>query len=441
MINRLFRLKLSVVLNLIIRVLSTILSFFLVYFLLQYLGNTKYGVWATISSILTWFNFFDIGLGQGLKLLLTQSFSRKKIRFSTKLISTAYFLSISISILLFLIFVFFTSFLDWNQILGVSDISPKELSSSINILFFLFFVVFSLKLIGVIYSSLQLPFVDNIIRILAQIIFLVSIAVIIQFKIPSNLIVVSVASLLPMVAIYLVFSFYIFKIKAPSLFPKIRNVHTQTIKKLTSPSIDFFIIQIGCVILYSTDNFIILKMLSASDVTEYSVLYKLYSAPFIFFNLYISTHGSFFIEAISTKQYDWIKTKVIFFKRLFISLIFIYFLLFYFENSFLEIWLPDFNYNKSDLSFYLIVYFLLSSLTTIYVYVINSFGKLKIQLFSYLIISAINIPLSIYLLENLDYGVSGVIIASAVCISILLIMMPIQYYRLINHKSSGVWNK
>ena len=91
---------------------------------------------------------------------------------------------------------------------------------------------FSLKLIGVIYSSLQLPFVDNIIRILAQIIFLVSIAVIIQFKIPSNLIVVSVASLLPMVAIYLVFSFYIFKIKAPSLFPKIRNVHTQTKKKL-----------------------------------------------------------------------------------------------------------------------------------------------------------------------------------------------------------------
>ena len=34
---------------------------------INYLNPTKYGIWITLSSVIGWFSFFDIGLGNGLR--------------------------------------------------------------------------------------------------------------------------------------------------------------------------------------------------------------------------------------------------------------------------------------------------------------------------------------------------------------------------------------
>ena len=53
----------------------------------------------------------------------------------------------------------------------------------------------------------------------------------------------------------------------------------------------------------------------------------------------------------------------------------------------------------------------------------------------------INIPLSIFFAEELSFGVSGVILATTVSILISAILSPIQYYKIINFKATGLWNK
>lgn len=52
--------------------LSIIISLLLVPVTLNYLNSYEYGVWLTLSSILVWINYFDIGLGNG----ATQPFNR-----------------------------------------------------------------------------------------------------------------------------------------------------------------------------------------------------------------------------------------------------------------------------------------------------------------------------------------------------------------------------
>lgn len=58
---------------------------------LNYLTTTEYGIWITLNSILVWINSFDIGLGNGLRNKLIESFSLSDDRTSAQYVSTAYF--------------------------------------------------------------------------------------------------------------------------------------------------------------------------------------------------------------------------------------------------------------------------------------------------------------------------------------------------------------
>lgn len=436
------RLKLTVIFNVLLRVVNIFVGLVLVPMLLFFLGKEKYGVWVTISVVVNWLNIFDIGLGQGLKLKLTEAFSLNKISIVKKLISSTYFLVALISLAIVLIFFIGNFIFSWSQLLNINDDFNVETNYSINILILFFFLVFLTKLIGVVYSALQLPFVDNIIKTVSQVSFLLLIVIFNYLDIRSSLIIVSLFSIVPLFLLYLLVNIHFFKFKSPSLLPKLKNVSKESIQDVFKPGISFFIIQIGCIVLYSTDNLIILNLLSATDVADYSIYYKYYSFPFIFFNLFISSHWSAFIDALAKKDFSWIRNKVIFFNKTFIILIISYVLLFFFNKDLFDLWLGDNKINEDNrLSFYMIIYFLISSYTTIYMYVINALGTLKVQMLSYTIIAIVNIPLSILFVRYFNMGVSGVILASSICLSILLVLIPIQYFKIVREKATGIWIK
>ena len=53
--------------------LSILIGLLYVPLLLNYLTQEKYGIWLTLTSILGWFSYFDIGLGNGLRNKLAES--------------------------------------------------------------------------------------------------------------------------------------------------------------------------------------------------------------------------------------------------------------------------------------------------------------------------------------------------------------------------------
>ena len=84
------KLKVSVIANLVSKVISIVFSLSLVPLLLNYLGVEGYGIWLTIYAFVGWLNMFDFGLGNGLKLKLTEAFSKKRNKDIIKLISSSY---------------------------------------------------------------------------------------------------------------------------------------------------------------------------------------------------------------------------------------------------------------------------------------------------------------------------------------------------------------
>jgi O-antigen/teichoic acid export membrane protein len=439
--KRASRLKLSVSLNIILKIISITISILLVPVLLITLGKEKYGIWVTIFTFIGWLNIFDLGLGEGLKLKLTAAFSLKQSKKINKLISSTYFFIFFVIIFLFTFFILLDLFLDWSELLDLSDYK-SEINNSIFILVCFVLLLFIFKIIGTIYASLQLPFVENIIKTFGQFIFLIGLVLINFTDFKINLVWVTVFSLLPTLLFYLVFNIIFFRFKASFLSPKLNNINKEILKEVVKPGFSFFIIQLGCIILYSTDNIIILKLFSANEVANYSIYYKYYSFPFLFYGLFISSHWNAFIDALAKNDFLWIQEKILLFKKLFIILIISYISFFLLENRFLWFWVGKENI-KIDviMSVNMITYFLISSFTTIYIYVINAYGKLYIQLLSYVFITIINIPLSIFLSKNCNLGASGVILASSICLLILMLLIPFQYQKIIKNKISGIWNR
>ena len=98
----------------LIKGVSIAVGFFTVPLCLSYIDQSRYGVWITISSILTWFSFFEIGLGHGLKNRLAEALAVEDYQLGKKYVSTTYALLIMIITCVGVLFVIANYFfIDW----------------------------------------------------------------------------------------------------------------------------------------------------------------------------------------------------------------------------------------------------------------------------------------------------------------------------------------
>jgi O-antigen/teichoic acid export membrane protein len=436
------KLKVSLIANLSIKFISIVINFTLVPLLLTFLGVEKYGIWLTIYALVGWLTMFDLGLGNGLKLKLTEAFSKKKYREAKKLITTAYVLIGSISLVLILLFWTSKYFVHWELLLGLSKKQNLDISKAVSILAISFFIILIIKLISEIFSSLQLPFIDDLAKALSQFIFLGFLLFFINYSVDPSLSNVAILAITPLILIYFLLSVYFFIIKAPSLKISINYYSKDLANSILSPGVGFFVIQISSIILYSTDNLLIANLISPTAVTTYNIAYRFFGLPFMIFSLFIATHWVSFIDALTKGDEMWIKNKLRLFNYLFLLLVVAYVIAYFLYDVLVPLWIrndkvkTDFLLNKA-----MIFYYLISSYATIYIYVVNASGKIAIQKYLYIIIAVINIPLSILFVKFFNLGSAGVIIASAICLLLLLVFIPIQSSKLINRTAKGIWNK
>lgn len=86
---------------------------------LGYLNTDLYGIWLTVSSILLWLGFFDIGFTLGLRNKLSEALANGDILRGRKLVSTTYAIMLVIFIPLCIIFEFIVPLINWSTLLNV----------------------------------------------------------------------------------------------------------------------------------------------------------------------------------------------------------------------------------------------------------------------------------------------------------------------------------
>ena len=133
--DRSVRAKKNILASLLIRGFSIAISLILVPLTINYVNASRYGIWLTLSSIVAWLSFFDIGLSQGLRNKFAEAKARGDDVTAQIYVSTTYALLFIIFFVLWVIFIITNNFLNWSAILKVSDTLNSEVSTLALIVF------------------------------------------------------------------------------------------------------------------------------------------------------------------------------------------------------------------------------------------------------------------------------------------------------------------
>lgn len=407
---------------------------------LDYLNTVQFGIYSTITSMVAWVEMLDIGLGQGLRNKLTESFSKGDATASRKYISTSYALMIALSLFLFLLFLPFYFLLNWNRVLNVSFISSSELNYTLLVVFAFFVLRFVSSLINKVFFALQVSSLVDLTQLLGKFLFLIVLLFLVYFSQTSLFLFASVQSFIsfftPFVAGVIFYNFFFREFK-----PQLKYVDFRLSKELFGLGGKFFFIQICLVVIHSTNNFLISSFVGPEKVTTYQLAYQLLIYFNVAFSLINTPLWSAYTKAWALNNHTWIRKTI---KRLIIMFVIFCFLALFFvllSPLIYRFWIGDRVLVPTSLVILVALMILLNIWTSIFDFFINGVGKLRLQMYVAAIAAIVNIPLSYLFSVYFDLGTNGIVLASIISFSFSAILSPIQAFKLLNMSASGIWNK
>lgn len=438
--ERTVKAKKNIIASVFIKGLSMIIGFLMVPITLDYLDQTTYGIWLTLTAFFGWFSFFEVGLGNGLKNKLAEALAVKDYTLGRIYVSTTYaILTIIVSIIAILFFAG-NFFIDWTKILNTDAALLHQLTNLTFIVFGFFFIRFVIQLLSIVLFADQRPAVANVFGPIGNLLILISIYILTKTTEGSLIYLGWVLSVIP-VLVLLIASLYFYNNDYKKIAPSLKFVKMEYAKDLLNLGLKFFLIQIIGLIVYQSSNFIIAQYFGPEEVTVYNIGYKYFSIIMMAFTIIVAPFWSAYTEA-------WVKNDIIWIKNTVKKLIMIWaglgimgILMLFFADQFYYLWVGDEVIVPFKLSLVLLIYFITYNFGGIFVMFINGVGKIRLQMYSSVIGALLFISIALLLIKYYEVGVIGLVIASTLSNFYGVIIAPIQYYKLVNNKAKGIWTK
>lgn len=405
--------------------LSMLISYIYVPIALNYLGVEKYGIWSTILTILSWISYFDIGIGNGLRNRLTESLAKKDGE-SRKLVSSVYALTAIIMSVVATVFSIIASHAKWERIFGVQDIG-ENLAALVIISVIVVAINFVLSICRNILYALQKSANVSILEILVQGINLIGLLIARIFTSENLFVMVSIYGM-SMITVNAVASVILFS-KHKECQPSIFQVDIEVGKSVVNVGVQFLVIQLCALVLFTTDSFIISYMFGASDVTPYSTVNKLFNAVIrVYAALLMPTWGA----VAKIKAENKLHTVKPLMRKLYMLMIpflggtSLLILLF---RPIARVWLGmDLDYGNGLIIFGGF-YCILNIWTNMHGCIANGLGILKEQMVMAIVQATVNIPLSIFFAREMNLGTAGILLGTNLSLLISSVWLPILIRR------------
>jgi O-antigen/teichoic acid export membrane protein len=433
--------KKNIIASFFIRGLSIAISFIVVPLTINYINPSRYGIWLTLSSIVSWFSFFDIGLSQGLRNKFAEAKAKGDDTLAQVYVSTTYAILAIIFFIVWIIFLIVNHFLNWAHILNISDSMRSEVSTLAVIVFTFFCLQFVFRIITTLILANQEPAKSSLIDVLGQVISLILIIILVKTTEGSLTklgIVLCLSPLLALIGANLFFFNGIFK----KYRPVISKIKFSYARGLFNLGLIFFIIQVAAIIQYQTANVIIAQNFGTADVTSYNIVFKYFGILNMVFIIFLTPFWSASTEAYMKNDIQWIKNGINKYNQLNIVMAVIGCIMLMSSETVYRLWLGK---GKVNIGFYLslwgFLYFNVTMFAAKYVYFLNGINALRIQFFSSIISPFVYVAVSILLIKYYHMGVYSLFVASIIANFNGYILAPLQYYQVINKNKKGIWIK
>jgi O-antigen/teichoic acid export membrane protein len=435
---RTVRAKKNIVISFALKFIQIGTGFLIVPLALDYLDPTRYGIWLTLSSIVSWFSLFDVGLGNGLRNRLSEALARGEDELARNYTSTAYFSVFLIAAAAFAVFLVANHFVDWASILNTKDVSNHELSLLATWVFGLFFLRLVFQLLNSIIYAIQQPALIDLIATSGRLAGLLGIYLLVRTT-KSSLLYLGVTNSVIPVAVLFVGTIVMFSSTFKKYLPCMSYFRFNYLKDILGLGGKFFLIQVSGVILYTTDNIIIAQLFSPAEVTPYQIANRYFGMVLMGFMIVVTPFWSAITEAFIKKEFAWIRRSVRRLVEIWGLTVLLLAIMLALSSRVYIMWIGDRVIIPFTLSLVWSVFIAIQSLNAIFVHFVNGTGKIKLQMILALVSAAVNIPLSILLAKYLNFGVAGVISATIVTQAVLLLLTYLQYRKIVSGKAVGIW--
>lgn len=424
--SRSLNIKHHIKFSFIYKILAIAFNFLLVPITLNYLGGEKYGIWLTILSILSWITFFDIGFGNGMRTKVAEALALGKTNLVKSYISTTYAVIGLVVALMFILVLIITSLLNWNSIFNSHLLDNTDLKLLMIITAFFILSNFVLSLINQIVTAYQQTSISTLNQVLSNgaalgITYLLSIST-------SNSIIYLAIGYGSSLLLSNIFISYLFFRRHNETVPSLKHVDFKHIPILGGLGLQFFIVQIAVLIIFTTDNIIITQIFGPEYVTTYNIVLKFFSIVAIAHSTLLGPFLSAYTEAFAKNDILWISIMIKKLNLLMLPIIITIIIMAVFAKPLIALWIGKTLEIETLLIILMAVYTIISIWNNIYAFFVNGIGRVKLQMYSAIVAGVINIPLSIFFAKTVGLGTSGVILGTIISLSLFAVLGPIQTY-------------
>lgn len=415
-------------------------SIILVPLSISYIGSENYGVWLTLYSMLSWFGLLDIGLGNGLRNKFAECKASGDLVSIKMYVSTTYFLLGTILFIVACLFIFLNNIIDWQSLLNIRSIDAQTLSKTVVVIFIFFCAQLLVKLISTILIADQKSFMAAAINTISSILTLITVYVLKKTTISSIYYMALMVGMINFI-VPLVLSFYYFRTTYKYCTPSFSSINIKQSKGLLTIGMFFFLFQSSALIVVATDNIIISQLFGPNQVTPYNIAIKYFAPMIVFFTILSTPLWSAYTDAYEKKDFNWIKSITQKMIRIWMVLVLVMVPVIIISPYVFQIWVGKDIYIPMWLTFWVGVYTLISLLNQIFSNFINGVSKVRLGFYLTLFTGIINIPLCIFLADYCGLGTIGIIIASSLSLLPDVVLLPIQYHKIVNQTAKGIWNR
>lgn len=271
----------------------------------SYLGTERYGAWMTIQSFLAWFTIADLGLGNGLANALSAAYGRGDRLAAREAVATTFWMLAAVAGALLLTGAVVWRAVDWGQLLNVrSPEAIAEVRPAMGLALVFFCLAFPLGVVDRVYASLQEGEIGNAWGVVANLASLAALVVAVRTRGGLPLLVAAVAGTGLLVRI--LNAAWLFARSKPYLRPNPTLVTRASVARFSARGSEFFLVQIAALVLFSTDNIIIARVLGSEHVTSYSVTWRLLSLTNIVTGIAFPYLWAAYGEALARSDGAWV---------------------------------------------------------------------------------------------------------------------------------------
>lgn len=394
---------------------------------IRYLGTESFGVWTTISTVLSMLLVLDLGVANSLTNYISESYARDDQKHASTYATTALCIMVVFAGLLGGVGTLLWPHFHWFSLFHIStnsSIQEATVGHAVAAAFIVFLIGLPASLAPKILGGYQELRWASIFQATGSVLNLLS--VVLLTRMHAGLVALVTASSAALVIMNLLCLLWIWTVRKPWLFPRFSHLKPAAARNMVQTGGEFFILQIAALIVFNSDNLIVTHYLGPSQVASYSVAWRLAGYAAVAQTLLAPALWPAFSEAFARGDMTWVRKT--FRQTMFttMSMAILFATIFAFFGQFIiRIWASSGAVPEQNLLRMMCVWVLISTFMNNTSIVLVAKGDTRLQAWCSFAAAIINIGISIHLVQRI--GAIGVILGTI--ISYLLVLVAPQTWK------------